>query len=109
MAPHQVSERVEARVRARMGLYKQGAISLLLILGLAVINWATYRHRWWFWWPALGLAILWGIRAVAVYNQPLGVPGAARAPGGVGPRGAHPPDRRRLGPCRRLDSGGARI
>ena len=69
MAPHQVSERVEARVRARLGLYKQGAISLLLIVGLAVINWATYRHRWWFLWPALGLAVLWGVRAVAVYNH----------------------------------------
>ncbi len=62
-------ERASARARARLKLYKQGAVSLLLALLLAGINLATFRGRWWFWWPALGLGLLWGINAVRVYNH----------------------------------------
>lgn len=69
MSPHQARQGSEARAKAKAGLYWQGAVSLLLGLALLALNLAYYRGRWWFWWPLLGLAILWGIRAVHVCNH----------------------------------------
>jgi hypothetical protein len=62
-------QRASARAKARLGLYKQAAISLLLGLVLLGINLATYRGRYWFWWPVLGLALLLGLRAVKVLGR----------------------------------------
>lgn len=69
MSPHQARLGSEARTKARAGLYWQGAVSLLLGLALLAVNLAWYRGRWWFWWPLLGLAVLWGVRAARVFDH----------------------------------------
>lgn len=69
MTPHQAQQGDEARAKARRGLFRQGAVSLMVAMGLLALNLAWYRGRWWFWWPLLGLAILWGIRAVHVFDH----------------------------------------
>jgi hypothetical protein len=66
-AVHQA--RARARAKARLRLYQQAGVSVVLGLLLLGINLATFRGRYWFWWPLLGLALLLGLKAVRVYNH----------------------------------------
>lgn len=69
MADQEAYARAAARARAKVGLYKQGAYSLLVALLLLAINLATYRGHWWFWWPLLGLTLLFGLRVFKVWGR----------------------------------------
>jgi hypothetical protein len=54
-------ERARKRVRDLRGFYVHIAIYILVITGIAVINWVTDPSYWWVVWPMVG----WGIGLAA--------------------------------------------
>ena len=59
-------ERARKRVRELRGFYIHVAIYVVVIAGIAMINWITTPGYWWVVWPMIGWAIGLGAHAVSV-------------------------------------------
>lgn len=62
-------QRARKRVRALREFYVHAAIYVVVISGLAAINWITSPGYWWVVWPMLGWGIAVGAHAVSVFFE----------------------------------------
>lgn len=62
-------ERARTRVRALRDFYVHAAIYVVVIGGLAAINWITSPGSWWVVWPMFGWGIAVGAHAVSVFFE----------------------------------------
>jgi len=61
--------RARHRVRQLRGFYVHLAIYVVVIAGIALINWVTSPGYWWVVWPMVGWGIGIGAHAVAVFFE----------------------------------------
>ena len=59
-------DQARKRVRDLRGFYVHIAVYIVVISGIALINWATYAGYWWVVWPMIGWGIGLGAHAVSV-------------------------------------------
>jgi hypothetical protein len=62
-------QRARKRVRALREFYVHAAIYVVVICGLAAINWITSPGYWWVVWPMLGWGIAVAAHAVSVFFE----------------------------------------
>jgi hypothetical protein len=55
------------RVEDLKGFYTHLAVYLVVNAGLFLVNYATNRHTWWFYWPLIGWGIALAIHAVVTF------------------------------------------
>ena len=58
--------RARRRVRQLRGLYMHIVVYVVVIAGIALINWATMPGNWWVVWPAIGWGIGLAVHVVSV-------------------------------------------
>jgi hypothetical protein len=61
--------RARRRVSELRGFYVHLAIYVVVITGIALINWVTNPDYWWVVWPMIGWGIGIGAHAVAVFFE----------------------------------------
>ena len=62
-------EQARKRVRDLRGFYVHVAVYVVVIAGIALINWVTNPSYWWVVWPMIGWGIGLGAHAVSVFFE----------------------------------------
>ena len=62
-------EQARQRVRDLRGFYFHIAIYVVVIAGIAVINWMTSPSYWWVVWPMIGWGIGLGAHGISVFFE----------------------------------------